>query len=111
MSTLTQAQAEIAELALAMTYRPVAELKPDPKNPRRHGKQQIKKLARCIGKFGFIMPILVGADKRVIAGHARLLAAKELGLAKVPTIMIEHLSGAQMAAYKIADNRLSDMSD
>jgi DNA modification methylase len=56
------------------------------------------------------MPILIDRDSRVVAGHARLLAAKRLGYARVPTISIEHLNEAQIAAYKIADNRLSELS-
>ncbi len=110
MSTLTQAQAAIAELALAVTYRPADQLKPDPKNARQHGKAQIKKLARGIGEFGFVMPILVDRSGGVIAGHARLLAAKQLRMAQVPTICLDHLSEAQIAAYKIADNRLGELS-
>src|ERR1700712_1584259 len=110
MSTLTQAQAAIAELALAVTYRPLSQLTPDPKNARQHGKAQIKKLARGIGEFGFVMPILVDRSGGVIAGHARLVAAKRLGMAEVPTIGLDHLSEAQIAAYKIADNRLGELS-
>ena len=107
---MTQSQTAIAELALAVTYRPVSELTPDPKNARQHSKAQIKKLAASIGEFGFVMPILVDRDGGVIAGHARLLAAKQLGMAEVPTISLDHLSEAQIAAYKIADNRLSELS-
>lgn len=110
MSSLTQAQHAIAELALAISYRPPAELQPDPKNARQHSKSQIKKLARSIGQFGFVMPILVDRNGGVIAGHARLLAAKQLGMAQVPTICLEHLSDDQIAVYKIADNRLSELS-
>jgi hypothetical protein len=103
MSTLSQAQAEIAELALAVSYRPVSELKPDPKNARQHGKPQIKKLAllRHAGP---------GGSKWRRHRRPRPLAAKQLGMAKVPTISLEHLNDAQIAAYKIADNRLCEFS-
>jgi hypothetical protein len=111
MSTLTQAQTAIAELVLEMRYRPLAQLKPDPKNPRQHSKKQIRQLAESINAFGFVMPILIDPANRVVAGHARLLAAKRLGYARVPTISIEHLNDAQIAAYKIADNRLAELSD
>lgn len=110
MSCLTQSKIAIAELALAVSYRPLSELTPDPKNARQHSKVQIKKLARSIGQFGFVMPILVDRNGGVIAGHARLLAAKQLGMATVPTIALAHLSDAQIAVYKIADNRLSELS-
>ena len=110
MSTLTQAQAEIAELALAVTYRPVAELKPDPKNARQHSKPQIKKLSAVHWRVRLRHADPGGSSGGVIAGHARLLAAKQLGMTEVPTIGLEHLSEAQIAAYKIADNRLSELS-
>ena len=110
MTTLSHTRAEIAGLALAVTYRSVSELTPDPKNARQHDKAQIKKLARSIGAFGFVMPILVDRGGGLIAGHARLLAARQLGMATVPTICLEHLSDSQIAVYKIADNRLSELS-
>jgi DNA modification methylase len=95
---------------LAVTYRPIAALKPDPRNPRSHGKRQIKQLARSIGAFGFNVPILVDRGLTIVAGHARLLAAQSLGQAEVPTIQLEHLSEAQAKAFAIADNRLCDLS-
>jgi hypothetical protein len=71
--------------------------------PRRsttpHGKAQIEKLARSIDEFGFVMPILVDRSGAVIADHARLLAARQLGMAQVPTIELEHLSEKQIPAY------------
>lgn len=105
-----QAQTALADLALAVTYRPVAQLRPDPKNARLHSKAQIGKLARSMQVFGFVIPILTDSGGGVIAGHARLLAAKQLGMAEVPTICLEHLSKAQIATYKIADNRLAELA-
>lgn len=110
MSTLANAQAAIADLELIVTYRPLSHLKPDPKSARLHGKRQLKILARGIAEFGLVVPILIDGEGGVIAGHARLLAARQLGLATVPTITLDHLSGPQIAAYKIADNRLSELS-
>ena len=110
MSTLTNAHAEIAEVALSVSYSPTSALTPDPNNARQHGKAQIKKLARSIREFGFVMPILVDRQGGVIAGHARLLAAKQLGMASVPTICLDHLNDTQIAVYKIADSRLSELS-
>jgi DNA modification methylase len=95
---------------LAVTTRPIASLKPDPRNPRSHGKRQLKLLAKSIDSFGFNVPILVDRDLVVIAGHARLLAAKQLGWSEVPTIALEHLTEAQARAFAIADNRLTDLS-
>src|SRR5690349_7925835 len=77
MSTLTQAQAATAELALQVTYRPVSQLKPDPKNARQHGKAQIKKLSRSIGQFGVIMPILVDRGGSAMFPRVALMLPRE----------------------------------
>jgi len=95
---------------IAVAYRSIAELKPDPRNPRIHGARQIRQLARSIETFGFNVPVLIDADGKVIAGHGRVRAAQHLGWIEVPTICLSHLSEAQMRAYKIADNRLSENS-
>ena len=96
---------------LTIQYASLASLKPDPANPRLHSKKQIEQIARSIQTFGFIVPILVDRRRRVIAGHGRLAAAKLLKLDRVPIIRIEHLSDAQMRAFMIADNRLTDISE
>ncbi len=95
---------------LAVTYRPVADLLLDDRNPRCHPARQIRQIARSIMAFGFIIPILIDAFCRVIAGHACLLAARKLGMSEVPTIQIEHLSESELCAYQIADNRLAETS-
>ena len=64
----------------------------DRRNARSHPAKQIERLASNIQKFGFVNPILVGRDRVVIAGHARLSAARRIGLEKVPVIVIDHLS-------------------
>jgi ParB-like chromosome segregation protein Spo0J len=95
---------------LALVYRPIAELKLDPKNPRRHSPRQINQIARSIKAFGFITPLLIDASSRVIAGHGRLMAAQHLGLSEAPTICVDYLSEAQVRVFMIADNRLTDNS-
>jgi DNA modification methylase len=90
--------------------RQISELKLDPTNPRHHDRSQVRQLARSIETFGFNVPVLIGSRDNVIAGHARVLAADELGLKEVPTIRLEHLSEAQARAFMIADNRLTEMS-
>ncbi|HXF87123.1 MAG TPA: ParB/Srx family N-terminal domain-containing protein [Xanthobacteraceae bacterium] len=60
-----------------------------------------------MAEFGFTNPILIGADDVIIAGHGRLLAAKRLGLAEVPVIVLNHLSEAQRRALVIADNKIA----
>ncbi|MBV9859632.1 MAG: site-specific DNA-methyltransferase [Alphaproteobacteria bacterium] len=95
---------------LAIRYHPIAALKPDPKNPRAHSRKQIRKIADSIAGFGFNVPLLVDAELRVIAGHGRLLACRELGWSEVPTIALDHLSEAQARAFMIADNRLTEIA-
>ena len=98
-----------AEL-LNMVYRPIEELKLDPANPRLHGKKQIRQIANSIKTFGFNVPILTDRDDKVICGHGRLLACRELGWTAVPTLALDHLTPAQACAFMIADNRLSEIA-
>ena len=93
---------------LTVSYRAIADLKPNPHNPRIHSKKQIFQIARSIKEFGFTAPVLVDAKLNVIAGHGRLLASKELGWQEVPTISLDHLSEGQKSAYLIADNKLTE---
>jgi len=88
--------------------RPRAELKPDPANPRRHSKKQIKQIAESIRVFGFNVPILIDRDGNLIAGHGRLLACREFGIDEVPTLCLEHLTPTQARAFRIADNKLTE---
>lgn len=96
---------------LQVVSRPLPELRLDPRNPRKHSAKQVKQIARSIEAFGFNVPILIDAAGVVIAGHGRLIAAKQLGWAQVPTIALEHLNEDQVKAFRIADNRLTEVSD
>lgn len=96
---------------LAIVHVPVQQLKPDPTNPRKHSDRQIKALTKSIQAFGFNIPIAVNANNQVIAGHARLEAAKRMGMSEVPVLRLDHLSDKQARAFLIADNRLSEMSE
>ena len=93
--------------SLAVTYRPIGTLRPDPRNARTHPKQQVDQIVASIRQFGFVNPILTDPDGRIIAGHGRLMAAKAMGLAEVPTIHIHGLSEAQKRALRIADNKIA----
>ena len=93
---------------LEIIFRPRAELKPDPGNPRRHSKKQIRQIANSIRVFGFNVPILIDRDGHVIAGHGRLLACRELGMDEVPTVCLDHLTPEQIRAFRIADNKLTE---
>lgn len=92
-----------------MKHRAISALREYENNPKDHSKEQIARLARSIAEFGFVNPILVDAQDNVIAGHGRLAAARLAGLETVPTICLEHLSKAQVRAYRIADNRLAEV--
>src|ERR1700679_4122434 len=83
---------------------PIERLLPRANNPRTHTAAQV---AASIREFGWTNPILAGADDDVIAGHARLLAARKPGLKEVPVIVLGHLSEAQRRALVIADNQLA----
>lgn len=96
---------------LAIIYQPIAELKPDPRNPRQHSRKQIKQLARSIETFGFTVPALVDRKGNVIAGHGRVLACCALGWTEIPTIPIDRLSDAKRRALMIADNRLAENAE
>ena len=92
---------------LAVIYRPVADLKPDPRNARTHPKRQIEQLCASIRSFGFTNPVLVDEAGVLIAGHGRLRAAKELGLATVPVIELRGLSEVEKKALRLADNKIA----
>jgi DNA modification methylase len=91
------------------SYKPalVAELVPYARNARTHCPAQVAQIAASIREFGFTNPILVDGARGVIAGHGRLLAARQLGMAEVPTLELSHLTPAQRRAYVLADNRLA----
>lgn len=92
---------------LAVTYRPVGSIFPDPRNARTHPKEQVDQIGASIRVFGFTNPILIDPDGMVIAGHGRLLAAKAMGLSEVPTIVLAGLSEKQKRALRIADNKIA----
>ena len=96
---------------MAVVYRRISELRCRADNARRHSAKQIRQIARRVESFGFNVPILVDAILTVIAGHGRILACQLLGWDEVPTICLEHLSEAQIRAFLIADNRLSELSE
>jgi DNA modification methylase len=93
---------------LQVVYRPIDRLILDSSNPRLHSRRQIRQIARSIETFGFNVPILVDSAFKVIAGHGRVLASRDLGALEVPTISIDHLSPDKIRAYMIADNKLTE---
>ena len=85
-------------------------LVPYANNPRTHTPEQVAMIAKSIEEFGFNNPILVDNQNGIIAGHGRLLAARMLGLERVPVVVLDHLSEAQRRAYIIADNKLAELA-
>jgi DNA modification methylase len=94
---------------MSVVYRRIEELKPDPANPRRHTKKQIRQIADSMRIFGFNVPILIDRDCKIVAGHGRWLACHLLGITEVPTLCLDHLTPAQASAFMIADNRLTEI--
>jgi DNA modification methylase len=90
-----------------VVMRAIATLRPS-KNARVHSKRQLKLLKRSIERFGFVNPVLIDGDNRIIAGHGRVKAAAEAGLLSVPTLQVDHLDDEEIRAYVIADNRLAE---
>jgi DNA modification methylase len=85
----------------------VDRLIPYIRNARTHSEEQVAQVAASIAEFGWTNPILVGADGVIIAGHARLLAARKLRMTEIPVIVLDHLSETQRRALVLADNRLA----
>ena len=101
-ATITPAMARHIEIW------PTERLHAYDRNARTHSPEQVAQIAASIVEFGFLNPILVDSSTGIIvAGHGRLLAARKLGLAEVPVVVLDHLSETQRRAYVIADNRLA----
>jgi len=83
---------------------------PFARNARTHSDEQIAAIAASIAEFGFNNPILVDTGAGIIAGHGRLLAARKLGLAEVPVVVLDHLTATQKRAYLLADNKLAELA-
>lgn len=89
----------------------IADLKPYERNAKQHGPEQVKKLCDSIREFGFISPCLIDSDLNVIAGHGRIMAAREMGMEKVPCLFVDGLTETQRKAYILADNRLTELGE
>lgn len=87
------------------------KLRPYERNAKKHGAGQIEKLKASIMEFGFLTPCLIDSDYNLIAGHGRVMAAKELGIETVPCVFIEGLTDEQRRAYILADNRLGELGE
>lgn len=91
-----------------IVYLPPGELTPYPANAKKHPADQVQHIANSIREFGFRQPIVVDADKVVVIGHGRLLAAKKLGLETVPVVSADDLTDEQIRALRLADNKTNE---
>ena len=85
----------------------IDKLVPYVNNARTHSAEQILKLRSSLREFGFVNPIIIDREFNVIAGHGRLMAAKEEGIEEVPCVFVDFLTDAQKKAYILADNRMA----
>lgn len=76
-------------------------------NARTHSPEQVNKLRSSLREFGFINPVIIDKDYNVIAGHGRILAAREEHIDEVPCVFVDYLTEAQKKAYILADNRMA----
>lgn len=89
----------------------IGDIIPYENNAKIHSAEQIEKLKDSITEFGFLTPCLIDEKNNLIAGHGRVMAARELGFETVPCVYIEGLTDEQRRAYILADNRLSEYGD
>lgn len=94
-------------MKLKIEYLPVELLKEYAGNARIHTPHQVEQIQKSIAQFGFNVPLLIRPDNTLVAGHGRLIAAKSLGIDKVPCIRIEHLTDEQAKAFTLADNKIA----
>jgi ParB-like chromosome segregation protein Spo0J len=103
-------QIKTALPGLAVEPRPIGDLTLKRRNARKHPPGQIERLSGAIEAFGFVAPIVIGSGDVVLAGEARLAAAKRVGLETVPTISLAHLKPQEQKAYMLADNQLATLA-
>lgn len=87
----------------------IVNLSPYEKNPRRNDRA-VKYVAESIRKFGFRVPLVIDRHKVIVAGHTRYKAAQELGLETVPCVVADDLTEEQVRAYRLADNKVSELA-
>ena len=94
-------------MALQVVYRPTNSIRGSACNARTHSPEQIAEIVWSIDRFGFTNPILVDREGEIIAGHGRLAAAIQIGLAEVPVIELADLTPVAIRALRLADNRIA----
>lgn len=94
-------------MSTSIEMLPIATLRAYRGNARKHSRKQVRQIADSITRFGFTNPVLISDDGEIVAGHGRVMAAKELGLNVVPTVRLSHLTTEERRAYVLADNKLA----
>ena len=87
---------------------PIGDIKPYPRNAKKHPKEQVAKIAASIKAFGMNQPLVLDKHNEIVVGHGRYLAALMLGMEKVPVVFVKNLTPAQIKAYRLADNKLNE---
>ncbi len=95
---------------IKITYKAITDIRPYPNNPR-HNAPGVNAVAASIKEFGFKVPIIIDSEGEIVAGHTRILAAEQLGLKKVPCIIADDLTEAQIKAFRIADNQTASLTE
>src|SRR5688500_14656762 len=90
-----------------LEYIAPSALRPFSRNARTHSAKQVRQIAASIERFGFTNPVLIDDSRTILAGHGRVAAAKQLGLAEVPCLRIETMTAKEKRAYVLADNKLA----
>jgi len=94
---------------LKIIYKHISEIAPYPHNPRKNDSA-VDAVAASIQEFGFKIPIVIDTKNEIIAGHTRIKAARKLGITEIPCIIADDLTEAQIKAFRIADNRVAELS-
>lgn len=95
---------------LQIVYKNISELNPYENNPRLND-EAVEAVANSIKQFGFKVPIIIDSSNIIVAGHTRLKAAKLLGMDKVPCIVADDLTEEQIRAFRLVDNKVSELAD
>ena len=97
-------------IAREIVMLPVSEVRPYEKNPRKNA-DAVKYVKASIEQFGFKIPIVIDSNRVIVCGHTRLMAAKSLGMTEVPCIHADALTDAQINAFRLADNKVSEFAE
>ena len=99
---------DLQQLRLGIQYRSPSDLKPPRRALRKYSKRAQARMKRALTEFGFLIAVVVDGTGRIVSGHRRWIAAKDLGLQQVPVVEVTHLTDEQLRMFTLLDNRLSE---